>query len=65
MSQQSGTIGMSPKRFSDDKDLFIAKMKKDGVIKAAIFSLMVGIGRGQPSKMTLGGYDMNQYAIPG
>jgi hypothetical protein len=50
---------MSPKRFSDDKDLFIAKMKKDGVIKEAIFSLMVGIGRDQPSKMTLGGYDMN------
>ena len=56
---------MSPKRISPENDLFIAKMKKDGVIKAAIFSLMVGLGRDQPSKMTLGGYDLNQYAIPG
>ena len=65
MSEQSGTIGMSPRKASSGSDLFIEKMKKDGVIKAAIFSLMVGIGGGQPSKMTLGGYDLNQYAIPG
>jgi hypothetical protein len=26
---------------------------------------MVGIRRNQPSKMTLGGYDMHQYAVPG
>ena len=64
MSEQSGTIGMSP-RASSDSDLFIEKMKKDGVIKQAVFSLMVGIGRDQPSKMTLGGYDLKQYAIPG
>ena len=55
---------MSPKA-SFESDLFIEKMKKDGVIKQAVFSLMVGIGRDQPSKMTLGGYDLKQYAIPG
>ena len=26
---------------------------------------MVGIGRNQPSKMTLGGYDLEEFAVPG
>ena len=34
---------MSPKRIAPENDLFIAKLKKDGVIEEAIFSLMVGI----------------------
>jgi hypothetical protein len=45
MYDQSGILGLSPKRTSPENDLFIEKLKKDGTIKQAIFSLMVGIGR--------------------
>jgi hypothetical protein len=65
MWNQSGILGLSPKRTSSEDDLLIGKLKKDGVISQAIFSLMVGIGRNQPSKMTLGGYDMKEFAVPG
>jgi hypothetical protein len=51
----SGVVGMSSRHFDTDSDLFIMKMKSEGVINQAVFSMLIGTGNKQ-SKMTLGGY---------
>ena len=46
---------MSSKHFDDDADMFIFKLKSEGIIDEAVFSLLIGTGDRQ-SKMTLGGF---------
>lgn len=62
--QFSGLVGMSPQSFDPKCDLFIEKMKKAGVIDSAVFSMYINLGENK-SKMTLGGFNLHQYSLPG
>lgn len=59
--RSSGLVGLSPYKFDPASDLFIAKMKEEGAIDTAMFSLSIGMDDRQ-SKITFGGYDTNQFA---
>ena len=63
----SGLVGLSP--FKNEKhimvgDLFINKMRDSGAIDNAIFSMMIELINNK-SKMTFGGYDLENMAAPG
>jgi len=58
----SGLVGLSPRHFEANSDLFIEKMKKTGAISKAIFSMSIGFGDKQ-SRITFGGYDKERYSI--
>jgi len=45
-------------------DLFIEKMKETGVIDNAMFSMFFDFSNSK-SKISLGGYDLESYAVPG
>ena len=45
-------------------DLFILKMKETGVIDHAIFSMYINL-EDETSVMSLGGYDLDRFALPG
>ena len=55
---------MSPKSHDPKADLFIEKMKKAGVIDSAVFSMYINL-KENDSKMTLGGYNLEKYSLPG
>ena len=55
---------MSPTSYDPYCDLFINKMKKAGVIDEAVFSMYIDLKDNQ-SKMTLGGFDLELYSLPG
>lgn len=55
---------MSPASYDPYCDLFINKMKKAGIIDEGVFSLYIDL-KDNKSKMTLGGYDLEQYSLPG
>lgn len=59
-----GLVGMSPKETDQYGDLFILKMKETGVIDHAIFSMYINLQE-DSSVMSLGGYDLETYALPG
>ena len=59
-----GLVGMSPKETDEFGNLFISKMKESGVIDHAIFSLYINLEE-DTSVMSLGGYDLDTYALPG
>ena len=59
--RSSGLVGLSPYKFDPASDLFIEKMKAEGAIDSAVFSLSIGMGEKQ-SKITFGGYDISQFA---
>lgn len=61
MLKASGLVGLSPRHYERDADLFVDKMKKEGAIKDAIFSMSIAEGYEQ-SKITFGGYDDEEYA---
>ncbi len=42
MIRSSGLVGLSPKKFEEGADLFIEKMKQNGAIDEAIFSISFG-----------------------
>ena len=42
--RSSGLVGMSPRYYEKDSDLFIVKMKKVGAIKESIFSMLIAAG---------------------
>jgi hypothetical protein len=57
----SGIVGLSPKNVNSRSDLFIQKLKQSGVIESAVFSMFIEL-QNETSKMTLGGYDIENYA---
>jgi len=61
MIRSSGLVGLSPKHFELESDLFIEKMKNNGAIDEAIFSMFIGTNQIQ-SKITFGGYELNMFA---
>lgn len=61
MIHASGLVGLSPRKFHPDADLFILKMKESGSIDEAVFSMSIAPGW-QQSKMTFGGYDDGSFA---
>ena len=60
----SGIVGLSPNGNESMGDLFIIKMRDSGVIKKAIFSLMIELINNN-SKMTFGGIDLENMAALG
>ena len=62
--RSSGIVGLSPNHFEKRGDLFIEKLAQSGVIDERVFSMYIDV-KGDTSKMTLGGYDMDTYAYPG
>ncbi len=61
MIRSSGLVGMSPHHFDKESDLFVDKMKKNGAIDHAVFSLSIGMNDVQ-SKITFGDFDVKKYA---
>lgn len=60
----SGIVGLSPKIDDTTNDLFILKLKETGTIERAVFSLMIELTH-DSSKMTFGGYDLQNMAALG
>jgi len=60
MLRASGLVGLSPKHFEIESDLFITKMKNNGAIDEAIFSIFIG-SNNIISKITFGGYALDQF----
>lgn len=46
MLKASGLVGLSPRHYEKDADLFVSKMKEGGAINEAIFSMSVAPGDG-------------------
>lgn len=61
MLKASGLVGLSPRHYERDADLFVEKMKDGGAINDAIFSMSIAPGQEQ-SKITFGGYDEESFA---
>jgi len=61
MLKASGLVGLSPRHYEKDADLFVDKMKEGGAISDAVFSMSIAPGYAQ-SKITFGGYDSNEFA---
>lgn len=61
MLKASGLVGLSPRHYERDADLFVEKMKDGGAINNAIFSMSIAPGNEQ-SKITFGGYDEKTFA---
>jgi saccharopepsin len=61
--QASGIVGLTPVSMDPKCDLFIEKMKKNGLIPTAEFSIYIDLLNNQ-SKMTLGGFDLHRFAAP-
>ena len=54
-------MGLSPFEYDPTSDLFVKKLKTQGVIDQAVFSFSIGMDDVQ-SKITFGGYDLKQFA---
>jgi len=52
---------MSPNNVEDRGDLFLIKLKKDGIIDQAVFSLYIDL-ENDNSKITYGGFNLVKYA---
>lgn len=61
MLKASGLVGLSPRHYERDADLFVEKMKQGGAISDAIFSMSIAPGYEQ-SKITFGGFDDEIYS---
>ena len=55
---------MSPNNVEDRGDLFLIKLKKDGIIDQAVFSLYIDL-EDDNSKITYGGFNLAKYAQKG
>jgi hypothetical protein len=55
---------MSPNNMEDRGDLFLIKMKKDGIIDQAVFSLYIDLENDR-SKITYGGFNLPKYSQKG
>ena len=61
--EASGIVGLSPKSMAKRGDLFIKKMRDNGIIDQALFSMMIEL-ENETSKITFGGYDLEAFAYP-
>lgn len=65
ISKVNGIVGLSPFKKGLTADSFLKRLKTSGTIDVEIFSFLINFEDKEKSKMTFGGYDLQNFAAFG